>query len=201
MQAVLALFNQHNGQPAEVSTLARCAEEGCNQHMGAYSCRQGIEKDKELMAKPPAKIVHGSEEFDNNMAYSKKDMEYKPNNRSSIWLDSFEATFPEVAFSVMVYSFQEWSLDSQHDFREAILHVWDIAMRKFHGKLEEAHFDIASLVTKFLDHTGCFPKYLCALIHMATEGEDQFKIEGLQALMQLLNKPWTNSLEAYKAHS
>jgi hypothetical protein len=29
---------------------------------------------------------------------------------------------------------------------------------------------------------------------MATEGEDQFKIEGLQALMQLLNK--TDSLEA-----
>jgi hypothetical protein len=103
------------------------------------------------MAKPPAKIVHGSEEFDNDMAYSKKDMEYKPNDWSSIWLDSFEATFPEVALSVTVYSFQEWSLDSQHDFRDAILHIWDIAMRKFQSKLEEAHFDIASLVTKFRD--------------------------------------------------
>ena len=80
MHAVLALFNQHNGQPAEATTLARRAEEGRNQHMGAYSRRQGIEKDKELMAKPPAKIVHGSEEFDNDMAYSKKDMEYKPHD-------------------------------------------------------------------------------------------------------------------------
>ncbi len=135
MHAVLALFNQHNGQLAEASTLARRAEEGRNQHMGAYSRRQGIKKDKELMAKPPAKIIHGSEEFDNDMAYSKQDMEYKPNDRSSIWLDSFEATFPEVALSVTVHPFQEWSLDSQHDFRDAILHVWDIAMRKFQSKL------------------------------------------------------------------
>ncbi len=36
MHAVFALFHQHSGQPAEAITLARRAEEGRNQHMGAY---------------------------------------------------------------------------------------------------------------------------------------------------------------------
>ena len=164
----ISLVLHHAGQATEASTYARRAEEACTQHMSAFARRQAITADLDLIKAAAVKITHVSKNADNTQAFIKINLDYAPNVVTPVVADSFSKMFPEVTLSWAGQHFNKWSIEAQNDYRDALTHSWDLVLRRFHEEIQRAYFKVSGLVDDFLEHAGCFPKYLRALLHMVS---------------------------------